>query len=334
MDEHLHEFCDSRGAALRVDRTAGVIRGIKILGLESRNGRHYSPDALARAVALYEGAKVNVNHPKGPVHGPRDYQDRIGIVRNVALQPAVGLFGDFHFNPKHALAEQLLWDAEHSPENVGFSHNVTARTKKEADRVLVEEILRVQSVDLVADPATTRGLFEAASDASAPPPPSSPPAAETPRAESNPLTTLSLAELREARPDLCHELLQEQQSRIAELQAENDRLQKADARHVRRELIRRLLAEHRLPLVESPSHDDGESPRTIVSERFLTLLESVAEESEVRRLIEDRARLVNELRDRAASSSRSKPLSRDQLASEPLNLAVDGVNEFVKSVRG
>ena len=75
---------------------------------------------------------------------------------------AKGLFADFHFNPKHALAEQLVWDAEHAPENVGFSHNVEARTVRRGERIVVEAITRVQSVDLVADPATTRGLFESA----------------------------------------------------------------------------------------------------------------------------------------------------------------------------
>ena len=78
------------------------------------------------------------------------------------MHPGEGLFADFHFNPKHALAEQLAWDAEHAPENVGFSHNVEARIARRADRVVVEAITRVQSVDLVADPATTRGLFESA----------------------------------------------------------------------------------------------------------------------------------------------------------------------------
>ena len=82
MTDLLQEFCDSRGLALRVDRTVGVIRGIKVLGLHSRNGREYSPQALARAVSLYEGAKVNVNHPKGHPLAPRDYQERIGVVRN------------------------------------------------------------------------------------------------------------------------------------------------------------------------------------------------------------------------------------------------------------
>src|SRR5581483_9249417 len=79
MDETLHEFFDSRGVNVRVDREAGVVRGVKILGLESRNGRTYLPAALAGSIRLYEGAKVNVNHPKGHPQAPRDYQDRIGV---------------------------------------------------------------------------------------------------------------------------------------------------------------------------------------------------------------------------------------------------------------
>src|SRR6185295_1639932 len=160
MADMLQEFCDSRGRQLRVDRTAGIIRGIKVLGLRSRNNREYKPEALARAVGLYEGAKVNVNHPKGHPLTPRDYQERIGVIRGVEHTPGEGLFADFHFNPKHYLSEQLIWDAEHAPENVGFSHNVQAQTSQRDGATVVEEILRVQSVDLVADPATTRGLFE------------------------------------------------------------------------------------------------------------------------------------------------------------------------------
>ena len=159
--ETIREFVDSRGVKLAVDREAGQIRGVKILGLESKNGRSYAKETAARAVGLYEGAKVNVNHPKGPASGPRDYQDRIGVLRNVRVEPGDGgLRADFAFNPKHALAEQLMWDAEHAPENVGFSHNVEARTSRKGGQTIVEEIVRVQSVDLVADPATTRGLFE------------------------------------------------------------------------------------------------------------------------------------------------------------------------------
>ena len=323
MHETLHEFCDSRGAALRVDRTAGVIREIKILGLTSRNGRRYLPDALSRAVALYEGAKVNVNHPKGHPHSPRDYQDRIGQVRNVALRQSgdEGLFGDFHFNPKHALAEQLMWDAEHAPENVGFSHNVEARTAKQGEQVLVEEILRVQSVDLVADPATTRGLFEAAPQACAPPPPSSPEAAGL----------LPCKAATNGRED--SELLAEQAAEIAQLRAELERHRTADAKQQREQLIRRLLAEFQLPSLEAAANRDP-ATLSILSERFVAALRGATNDAELRTLIEDRAELVNELRRGDASERFSRPRSRDQSATEEIALTVNGVEQFVKSIRG
>src|SRR5262245_36124527 len=108
--ERLQEYASSRGMALRVDRSLSLIRGVKILGLESRNGRRYLPEALAAAAALYEGAKVNVNHPRAPAAAPRDYQDRLGSIREVGFRPGEGLLADLQFNPKHALAEQLVWD--------------------------------------------------------------------------------------------------------------------------------------------------------------------------------------------------------------------------------
>jgi hypothetical protein len=158
----IQEYVDNRGNHPQVDEEHGVLRGVKLLGLSSSNGREYPKETVARAMTLYEGAKVNVNHPDGADPGqPRDYRDRIGVIRGPHLREAeAGLFGDFHFNPKHVLAEQLVWDAKHAPENVGFSHNVQGKVAKRNGRQVVEEIVRVQSVDLVADPATTRGLFE------------------------------------------------------------------------------------------------------------------------------------------------------------------------------
>ncbi|MAT73056.1 MAG: hypothetical protein CMJ58_26530 [Planctomycetaceae bacterium] len=207
MAEIVQEFVDSRGVALRVDRDAGVLRGVKLIGLESRNGRRYRPDALAQAAALYEAAKVNVNHPKGGPLTPRDYQDRLGVIRNVEFRTAEGLFGDLHFNPKHALAEQLAWDAEHNPRNVGFSHNVLARLSREGDASVVEEITRVQSVDLVADPATTEGLFEQQGD-------------DDVVDESAPAwDALTLATLAVHRPDLLDEIRSQQAALVSEQMA-------------------------------------------------------------------------------------------------------------------
>ena len=156
----LQEYVSAPQYQGRIDRRRGIISGVKILGLTSRNNRRYPLETLEAAIPLYQNAKVNLNHPEHNPTEPRRYQDRFGLVRNVRIVPNEGLFADFHFNPKHQYAEQLLWDAENSPENVGFSHNIEAEVVQENDGMLVKKILAVRSVDLVADPATTQGLFE------------------------------------------------------------------------------------------------------------------------------------------------------------------------------
>ena len=161
-NENVLEFFDFASPQRKIDKENGVVSGVKILGVKSRNNRVYPLETLRDAAPLYENAKVNVNHPDGSPNESRKYQDRVGSIKNVTLQEN-GLYGDFHFNPKHPLAEQMLWDAEKAPENFGFSHNVEAVVRLENGAQVVDKIVRVRSVDLVADPATTSGLFESQS---------------------------------------------------------------------------------------------------------------------------------------------------------------------------
>lgn len=309
MHEMLQEFVDSRGLAVRVDRQQGVIRGVKILGLESRNGRSYSPQALREAVALYEGAKVNVNHPRGAPQGPRDYQDRIGVVRQIELREGAGLFGDFFFNPKHPLAEQLVWDAEHAPENVGFSHNVQARISRQGERQVVEAITKVQSVDLVADPATTRGLFE--------------------QTHAPDLTTLTLEQLQLARPDLLDTAVAEHTALVSQLRQELDQLRAAQIVAQREQAVQRLLVEFGLPLPDASDHWS----RTLVSEAFYSGLLAARDENEMRRLIEDRARLIARTGSvpLGSGSKRHAPVCRDQHTLESFLPVADGA-QFAQSI--
>lgn len=143
----------------RVDRVNGLVKGVKLLGAESKShNRRYTQQAMKNAIHFYEGAKVNFNHKKEP--GDRSYESRFGRIRNVTLCES-GLFGDLQFNPHHALANQFCWDVDHEPRNVGFSHDATARGKFDSSGVLViDEILGVKSVDVVADPGTTQSIFE------------------------------------------------------------------------------------------------------------------------------------------------------------------------------
>lgn len=321
MNQLIQEYVDSRGVSMRVDRRQGIIRGVKILGVESRNGRVYSTAALSQAVPLYENAKVNVNHPKGPPDQVRDYQDRIGIIRNVRLRPDEGLFADLYFNPKHALAEQLIWDAEHMPENVGFSHNVVARTGRQGDRVVVEAIARVQSVDLVADPATTRGLFEAAGAHCAEVPAAR--AAKQVAHSAGALAELTLDELCTQRPDLVEAAAASDRQRLRELEAEIGELRAAESLRRRRELVDRLLEEHGLP-----TPDTGGGNGVVDGPFYQSLLEAADEET-VRRLVAGRAALVGAALRAAQNHRAGKPQSRMQFpAPEP----IDDVKAFLEAI--
>lgn len=160
MQEIFQEYSAGADEALNLESEKGLIRDVKILGLTSRNGRTYPPEVLQSAAPLYEGAKVNVNHAENSACQARDYRDRIGSISHVIYKENAGLFADFHFNPNHPQARQLVWDARNAPQNVGFSHCVEAVISRRNESVVVEKIVRVISVDLVADPATTNGLFE------------------------------------------------------------------------------------------------------------------------------------------------------------------------------
>ncbi len=160
--EAIQEYADSTGLTPEVDRESGVIRGVKILGLQSKNKRRYTPECVAAAIPLYEGRPAFVDHVRPGQEGPRSYRDKIGVHRNIRQAPdtSPGLVSDFHLNLKHPLAESILWDAENAPQSLGFSHDAQGRIVRKGGEAVVEEILSVASCDLVCRPATTNGLFE------------------------------------------------------------------------------------------------------------------------------------------------------------------------------
>ena len=326
MSELLQEYVDSSSQKLRVDRTAGVIRGVKLLGLNSRNGRRYREEALSGAIGLYEGAKVNINHPKGHPLSPRDYQDRLGVVRGVELRAGEGLFGDLHFNPKHMLSEQLVWDAEHAPQNVGMSHNVLARTKRDGDETVVEAITKVQSIDLVADPATTSGLYEQADAGSQ----------KTGAVDEKIPTSwnsLTLEQLRRHCPDLIIEIERSYESQLEQVRNRLDEMVAKEQVARRRDRILELLQEHDLPLPTADGMDDS----YLISPQFVESLMSVAKDEDIRRLIEERAALVRSAcnwKGNSRSGDR-RPRSRDQVAlvSATGGSRIENAADFAASLR-
>ena len=159
----LTESVFSSGA--KVDREAGIIRGVKILGRESKNRRQYSDRALQEAAKLYEGVDVNLSHPGrndpgNDIHGNAPVERGFGWLQSVNVKDD-GVYGDLHYFKSHPYSGVIAESAERNPRRFGLSHNAFGKTNRGANgREVVETMESVKSVDIVQNPATTRGLFE------------------------------------------------------------------------------------------------------------------------------------------------------------------------------
>jgi hypothetical protein len=163
MGERILEFVESQPT--RIDAGAGVIRGVKVLGPKSANGpphhNEYPLEMRQKSVGLFNGSRVFIGHPpRGEAGQTRPYQDAMGVIRDVA-ERGDGLYGTWHFPPKHVLAPSICWDAANNPSGLGFSINATAgKIRHDGSRKIIESIEAVHSVDLVSKAATVKGLFE------------------------------------------------------------------------------------------------------------------------------------------------------------------------------
>lgn len=145
----------------KVDRENNVIRGVKILSVGEGSSGVYENDVVRAAAPLYENAKCNVNHMKGDAPF-RSFESRMGRIKNVSFVENSGLYGDLNYNPKHPLAEMLVHFAENDPGAIGLSHYAQGPKSLKNGKSVVESIKKVHSVDLVADPGSTAGLYESA----------------------------------------------------------------------------------------------------------------------------------------------------------------------------
>ena len=141
-----------------VDRENGVIPGVKLIGLVSKNGRRYSESALRKAASLYEGRIVNLNHVKAGQS--RDVRDLAGSISGVEFREGQGLFGNLRYLKGDPAGEKVAALAESGIANVGMSHDADGSVKRIGGENVVEEITAVNSVDVVFNPATTQSFKE------------------------------------------------------------------------------------------------------------------------------------------------------------------------------
>jgi hypothetical protein len=146
----LEETLNPGFKGLVVDRKRGLIKNVKVLGLVSLNGRRYTPEAVKAAAPLYEGVKVNVNHPKKP-SDQRDARDRIGKLVNIRFVENRGLYGDLMLLKEHDMSAKLFEAAERMPDTFGLSHNARGDGESRGGVFVVTEIVEVRHVDIVGD---------------------------------------------------------------------------------------------------------------------------------------------------------------------------------------
>ena len=156
----LQETINQGGVNVTVDWEAGIIRGVKVLGESSKNGRRYPKATREKAAGLYEGCQVYIDH--GQSNG-RSVRDLFGELQNVQ-EKGDGLYGDLPFLKSHQMAKQICEAAQRFAARLGLSHDAEGSMIKENGGNVVEAITAVNSVDFVSKPASVKGLFESESE--------------------------------------------------------------------------------------------------------------------------------------------------------------------------
>jgi hypothetical protein len=134
-----------------------IVKDVKVLGIYSKNGRVYPLEVMQKALPKYEGIVVNLDHKP---NDPRSVMDRFGQIENVYMGQD-GIYGDLVYNPEHPYAKAFEYFVNNQPTALGLSHAAIARTKMDrGGNETVEDIVELESVDLVAVPATNKNLFE------------------------------------------------------------------------------------------------------------------------------------------------------------------------------
>lgn len=150
---------------LKLDREAGIVSGVKVLGWSGKGGqRIYQRRAVEQALPLYDGVVVNLNHVKvseTDMSQPnRSVTERFGRIINPEIRED-GLYGDLKFNRKHYWADTFIGWVESDPGAIGLSHDAILQGPMLKDgKRNIESIPKVFSVDIVADPGSTHGLHE------------------------------------------------------------------------------------------------------------------------------------------------------------------------------
>jgi len=142
----------------KLDYKNGIIEDISLLSPISKNRRTYTKEVLEECVYLAEDTKVYADHPNSS--NVRSIKDIIGKITEVYLEEGTNILrGNLHILNKWK--EHIFDMVENMPDIAGMSINASGVLKKGDNGFdVVEKVLKIFSIDLVSEPATTNGFFE------------------------------------------------------------------------------------------------------------------------------------------------------------------------------
>lgn len=157
LAESIVDQLDGRVVEAVTTATGRVFRCQIIEAGMSRNRKRYPLSVLHAAASLYEGVKAFDGHRPDMEMATSRIEHLVGHWRNVTPN-ATGIEGDLHLLPgaqliAEALEASLDTQAAGLPPVVGISHDTETMTRIVGGVEEATQIVRVLSVDVVADPA-------------------------------------------------------------------------------------------------------------------------------------------------------------------------------------
>lgn len=195
--------------ALTVDTDTNRARVILLKSGWSKNKRFYSPDVLSEAVSLFEGAKCYLDHEDVKGISNRSVRELAGFYENVAFINN-RLEADLQFLDTEAgkiglaLAQESI---KHNKPLAGLSLKGLGKLRKTEEGYIVEELQKVNSVDIVSEPAAGGEFIKLYESIM----------------EDDEMKDLTIEKLKTERPDLVQEIVDEVEERVYGKKTEVDK---------------------------------------------------------------------------------------------------------------
>lgn len=145
----------------RIDEQTGIIRDVKLVGLESENGYDYR-QALPSAPSLFENAPVFWKPHREDDEETRDDSEILAFVKNVRYVDSDGLRGDLHFFTTDPRYPKVIEYIRRFTDQIGLSQDTKGSGYRDETTGLgiVQKFTKVNELVLTRNPAATTNLFD------------------------------------------------------------------------------------------------------------------------------------------------------------------------------